>query len=276
MISKFFLKKKNILALLSVISGFILGGCTTVDPVTGLQTRNFYSLEQDVGIGSQVYDETLEEMRSRGVPVNEDQARVGQLQEMVDRISAASDLPDLPYEVSLIQTNIVNAMAAPGGKIMVYEGLWDPEKGLAKDEDEIAAVIAHEIAHVNARHSTEAMTRALPVNILATVGVIAAKDTDYERFAQIVAAGGLFLYNGIWMTRYSRENELEADAVGLMYMAKAGYDPRAAIRIWERADQQRAGNDPAASIFSTHPPDATRLAALRAQLLQAMSVYQNR
>ncbi|QHI68398.1 M48 family metallopeptidase [Tichowtungia aerotolerans] len=266
--------KKN-LQFVGLIFSAVLVGCSTIDPVTGLQTRNMYSLDQDVGIGSKVYDQTLEEMRARGVPINEDRARVAQLQGMVNRISAASDLPDLPYEVSLIQTNIVNAMAAPGGKIMVYEGLWDPEKGLTKDDDEIAAVIAHEIAHVNARHSTEAMTRSLPVNILATVGVIAAKDTDYEQFAQIVAAGGLFLYNGIWMTRYSRENEMEADAVGMMYMAKAGYDPRAAIRIWERASQQRTGEDPAASIFSTHPPDAARLAALRARLPEALRIYQH-
>lgn len=248
-------------------------GCTAIDAVTGQQTRNFYSIQQDVGLGSQVYEQTLEQMRAQGVPVNQDRARVAQLQQMVGRIAAASDLPDLPYEVALIQTNIVNAMAAPGGKIMVYEGLWDPEKGLARDEDEIAAVIAHEIAHINARHSTEAMTRALPVNILATVGVIAAKDTDYEQFAQIAAAGGLFFYNGIWMTRYSRENEFEADAVGLMYMAKAGYDPRAAVRIWERVDRQRTGNDPAQSIFSTHPPDAVRLDRLRSLLPGAMALY---
>jgi metalloendopeptidase OMA1, mitochondrial len=254
----------------------VSAGCMSVDPVTGMQTRNFYSIEQDVGIGSKVYGQTLEEMRARGVPVNQDRARTAQLQGMVDRIAAVSDLPDLPYEVSLIQTNIVNAMAAPGGKIMVYEGLWNPEKGLAQDDDEIAAVIAHEIAHVNARHSTEAMTRSLPVNILATAGVIAAKDTDYERFAQIAAAGGLFLYNGIWMTRYSRANEMEADAVGMMYMAKAGYDPRAAVRIWERASAQRPGNDSLTGIFSTHPADAARLSALRARLPEALRVYQSR
>jgi predicted Zn-dependent protease len=254
----------------------LLAGCSAIDAVTGQKTSNFYSLEQDVGIGTQVYEQTIEEMRAAGVPINEDKARTAQLHQMVNRIRAVSDLPDLPYEVVLIQTNIVNAMAAPGGKIMVYEGLWDPENGLARDEDEIAAVVAHEIAHVNCRHSTEAMTRSMPVHILATVGVIAAKDTDYERFAQIVAGGGLFLYNGIWMTRYSRQDEIEADRVGLMYMAKAGYDPRAALRIWERAAQQRTGNDPAASIFSTHPPDAVRLQNLNAHLPEALRFYQRR
>jgi len=247
-----------------------------MDAVTGQQTRNFYSLQQDVEIGSQVFDQTLEEMRAQGIRVNDDAARLAQLREMVRRIAAVSDLPDLPYEVALIHTNVVNAMAAPGGKIMVYEGLWDPQRGLARDEEEIAAVIAHEIAHITCRHSTEAMTRAMPANLLAAAGVVFTRDTRYEQTARILAAGGLFVYNGMWMTRYSRMDEIEADTVGLMYMAKAGYDPRAALRIWERAAQQRTGRDPANSIFSTHPPDQVRLQNIRAQLPAALAVYQTR
>ncbi len=268
------MKKLFIISL--VAASLLFTGCSTMDAVTGKQTRNFYSLQQDVEFGSQAYSETVAEMKQRGVPVNADAVRLAQLKEMVRRISAVSALPNLPYEVVLIQTNVVNAMAAPGGKIMVYEGLWDPQKGLARDEDEIAAVIAHEIAHVNCRHSTEALTRAMPVNGLAIVGMIAAKDTKYEQLAQIAAAGGLFVYNGMWMTRYSRMDENEADAVGLMYMAKAGYDPRAALRIWERAAQHRNGADPASSIFSTHPPDAVRLQNLRAQLPAALAAYEAR
>jgi predicted Zn-dependent protease len=253
-----------------------LAGCTTMDAVTGMQTANMYSIQQDVELGAQAYSGTIEQMRARGIPVNTDRRRVEQLQEMVRRIGAVSHMPQLPYEVCLIETNVVNAMAAPGGKIMVYEGLWDPEEGLAQDDDEIAAVIAHEIAHVNARHSTEAMTRALPGNLLATGVLIATKDSENKEFWQTLAAAGMFVHNGMFLTRYSRENELEADSVGLMYMARAGYDPRAAIRIWERADQARTGRDPAASIFSTHPPSAQRLVSLRAQLPAAMAIYQSR
>ncbi len=254
----------------------LMAGCaTTIDSVTGQQTRNFYSLQQDVEIGSQVYSETIEEMRSRGVPLNADPVRVAQLQEMVKRISAVSDLPDLPYEVTLIHTNIVNAMAAPGGKVMVYEGLWDPEKGLARDDDEIAVVIAHEIAHVNARHSTESMTRQMLPNALFLGATLFAQAKERDDIA--AALGGAFvLYNGVWVTRYSRVDEIEADSVGLMYMAKAGYDPRAALRIWKRAAQQSSGNDPAASIFSTHPADSVRLQNLRMKLPAALAAYESR
>jgi predicted Zn-dependent protease len=265
---------KKLVKLCGLLFAVFLAGCSTIDPVTGQQTRNFYSLQQDVQFGAQAYTETVAEMRKQGVPINADAARVAQLNEMVRRISAVSDLPTLPYDVVLIQTNVVNAMAAPGGKIMVYEGLWNPKDGLVKDDDELAAVLAHEIAHVNCRHSTEAMTRAMPVNAAAMIGVIAAKDTKYEQLAQVAAAGGLFVYNGMWMTRYSRMDEHEADRVGLMYMAKAGYDPRAALRIWERAAQKRAGADPASGIFSTHPPDAARLQSLRAQLPSALAAYE--
>jgi predicted Zn-dependent protease len=264
---------KSILCLLVLL---LLTGCTTMDAVTGQQTRNFYSLEQDVGIGTQVYEQTIDEMKAQGVPINEDRARTAQIQEMVNRISAVSDLPDLPYEVVLIQTNIVNAMAAPGGKIMVYEGLWDPKNGLAKDDDEIAAVMAHEIAHVNCRHSTEAMTRAMPGNLAAAGILIFTKDSENKEFWQTLTAAGMFVHNGMFMTHYSRKDEAEADSVGLMYMAKAGYDPRAALRIWERAAQQRTGNDPVASIFSTHPADSVRLQNLQRKLPEAMAVYESR
>lgn len=260
--------------LLCSVFVLLLAGCNTMDAVTGQQTRNFYSLQDDVEIGSQVYNGTIEEMRARGVKVNADAARVAQLKEMVRRISSVSDLPELPYEVVLIQTNVVNAMAAPGGKIMVYEGLWNPKDGLVKDDDELAAVLAHEIAHVNCRHSTEAMTKVAVANGIAVIGLVATADTKYEKWGQIGASAGMIAYNGIWMTRYSRTDENEADTVGLMYMAKAGYDPRAALRIWERAAQKRTGADPAASIFSTHPPDSVRLQNLRAQLPAALAAYE--
>jgi predicted Zn-dependent protease len=227
-----------------------------MDAVTGQQTQNFYSLQEDVELGSEVYSETIEEMRARGVPINADPARTAQLREMVQRISSVSDLPELPYEVTLIQTNIVNAMAAPGGKIMVYEGLWDPEDGLVKDDEELAAVLAHEIAHVNCRHSTESMTRQMLPNALFLGASIFAQAKDREDLA-VALSGAFMLYNGIWVTRYSRQDEIEA-----------------ALRMWDRAARNRSGDDPADSIFSTHPADRVRLENLRTKLPAALNVYE--
>ncbi|MCU0857201.1 MAG: M48 family metallopeptidase [Pontiellaceae bacterium] len=262
---------------MKILSGLLclllLTGCAT-DAVTGKKTYNFSPLQKDVELGSQIYSETAAEMKQRGIPVNADPVRLAQLKEMVRRISAVSDLPDLPYEVMLIQTNIVNAMAAPGGKLIVYEGLWNPKDGLVQDDNELAAVLAHEIAHVNCRHSTEAMSRTVTVNLVSDLGVTFAKNTKYEKYAQLAAVGGVILYDGLLVMCYSRTDEKEADAVGLMYMAKAGYDPRAALRIWERSARNRNGADPAASIFSTHPPDAVRLENLRKQLPAALTAYE--
>jgi predicted Zn-dependent protease len=141
------------------LSALLLTGCMTTDYVTGQQAYNLYTLDDDISLGREVFDASVGQMETNGVPVNADAAQLRKIENMVQRIAAVSDLPELPYEVALISTNLVNAMAAPGGKVIVFEGLWDPEEGLVSDDDELAAVIAHEIAHVNCRHSTEAMTR---------------------------------------------------------------------------------------------------------------------
>jgi predicted Zn-dependent protease len=134
-------------------------------------------------------------------------------------------------------------------------------------------VLAHEIAHVNCRHSTESMTRQMLPNALFLGASIFAQAKDREDLA-VALSGAFMLYNGIWVTRYSRQDEIEADSVGLMYMAKAGYDPRAALRMWDRAARNRSGDDPADSIFSTHPADRVRLENLRTKLPAALNVYE--
>ena len=148
---------------------------------------------------------------------------------------------------------------------MIFEGLWDAKNGLVQTVDELAAVIAHEIAHVNCRHSTEAMTREMLPNLLLGIGLAwAAIEDDQE--LQLLFGGLMVVHNGLLVTRYSRKDELEADRVGMMYMAQAGYDPRAAGRIWERlgraSDSQGAR---AHSIFSAPPRGSRRLAALPPQ-----------
>ena len=257
---------------LAVAALLLCGGCATTDYVTGAETYNFYTLKDDVRIGQEVYTQTIEQMREQGVAVNEDRERVHELQTMVDRIVAVSDIPQFPYEVALIHTNVANAMAAPGGKIMVFEGLWDREKGLVRDRDELAAVLAHEIAHVNARHSTEAMTRDMGPSILFAIGAAYAQSQEKEEFARILAATSM-VYQAVVVTHYSRRTEYEADRVGMMYMARAGYNPEAAVRIWRRVvEEQGRGHSPL-SFISTHPSAPQRVQQLEAMLPRAMEVY---
>jgi predicted Zn-dependent protease len=246
-----------------------LTGCTSMN------SFNFYSMHDDVTLGSQVFSETRTSMQQQGVTRNANPAQVRKIQTMVNRIAAVSDNPELPYEVDIYSTSVVNAMAAPGGKIIVFEGLWDPQKGLCKGDDEIAAVLAHEIAHVNCRHSTESMTRNTLVSGALAVGTAIAKSRDNDTAAY--AMGGAFVaYKGLLVTHYSRRDEYEADRVGMMYMAKAGYDPRAAINIWERAAAGGGNSGSPLDMLSTHPNDADRMQALQEQLPAAMAEYKRR
>ncbi|HMP74910.1 MAG TPA: M48 family metallopeptidase [Kiritimatiellia bacterium] len=263
---------KRCLACLFVLLPLLAVSCATVDPVTGRRTRNMYLIEDDIQMGRQVKADVVKSMREGGVPINADGRTVAKLQDMVNRIAAVSHLPDLPFEVTLFQTNIVNAFAAPGGQMGVFTGLYHPEIGLVKDDDELAAVIAHEIAHVTCRHTTESLTRALPMQMLLIGGSIYAEAKGKEDLALALGAGFL-VYQGLVLPKFSRKDESEADAVGLMYMARAGYDPRAAVRIWERAAAR--GKDPKLfAMFSSHPTDRDRAEALRKLLPQAMEEYE--
>ena len=249
-----------------------VAACSTTDFVTGKSTHNLYLVDDDIKMGAQVLQQSVDEMRKQGVKVDVDTKRLGMIQDMVRRIGAVSHMPDLPYEVHLFETNIVNAMCAPGGKVLVFSGLYNPKVGLVRDEAELAAVLGHEIAHATCRHTTEAMTREAPVNALLVIAALVAEAKGSDTAAAAVGAG-FVAYNGLLVTKYSRTDEAEADRVGLMYMAKAGYDPRAAPRLWKRACQ-REGSDPGLMlIFSTHPSNKARWEALEKHLPEALAAY---
>lgn len=246
--------------------------CATVDPVTGNKVYNLWTIDDDVRMGVDVYNDILSTARQERMPVNQDRQRVAQITRIMNDITAVSHMPDLPYEISLIHSDIVNAYAMPGGKFVVFSGLYDPRDGMVQDEDELAFVIAHEIAHVNCRHSTRALTAQLPVNLLLMGGMAYAAYKDNDDL-QLALGAAFLIHEGLIMTKYSRKHEREADEVGLMYMARAGYDPQAAVRLWERAAQQYP--DPGMlSVLSTHPPSSQRASRLRGRLPEAMAAYE--
>jgi len=169
------------------------------------------------------------------------------------------------WEYNLVQSNEVNAWCMPGGKIAVYTGILP----ITATEAGLAAVMGHEIAHAIANHGNERMTQALILQGAAAVGTIAISNQNPQHaqlFQQAVGIGGQ-----LSMLAYSRKHELEADEMGMIFMAKAGYHPQEAIDLWKRM-AARSGQKPP-EFLSTHPHEATRIASLQKNLKRAMVYY---
>lgn len=252
---------------------FALTGCGTMqyDPTSDREVLNAYTIGGDIELGLQTRDQIIAQSREAGTPINQDRARLRALSNIVTRIAAVSHQPDLPYSVTLIHSNIVNAACTPGGQIIVWEGLYDPQNGLAHTEDELAAVMAHEIAHATARHSTERLTWQQPISLALVLGTLAADALEEEDWAWVL--GGTYLaYQGLVLPAYSREDELEADRLGLFYMADAGYDPRAATAVWQRM-HEREGDPGLLVMLATHPSHQRRFEALNLLMPEALARY---
>lgn len=262
-------------ALLGGLLLALASGCATTDFVTGKETQNIYSLDEDVQLGKEFYAETITELKKEKSPIDNKPERVAMVREIMGNITAVVHLTNLPYQVTYVDDpEFVNAFAFPGGHMMVFEGLWDKKEGLVQTVDELAAVIGHEIAHVNCRHSTEAMTREMLPNLLLAGGMIWAEIEDDDDL-QLLFGGLMLVHNGLIVTKYSRKDELEADRVGMMYMAKAGYNPEAAPRLWARlCNAQDDQVEKVLSIFSTHPRDYKRTEELRKHLPEAQALYE--
>lgn len=265
------------LAFAGLLAGLLaLGsGCTTTDYVTGKPVRNLFSLDEEIQMGGRYYADMVGELGKKDAPVNQDAARVALVRDITSNIVAHAHITNLPYRATFVgDPEFVNAYALPGGNIMIFEGIWNPTLGLVRTVDELAAVVAHEIAHVNCRHSTEAITRQMLPNLLLA-GALVWATLEEDDDMQLLFGGLMLVHNGLIVTRYSRRDELEADRVGMMYMAQAGYDPRAAPRIWQRiaqaSDRQTAMP---LSIFSTHPRDELRARELSNHLPEALALYE--
>jgi metalloendopeptidase OMA1, mitochondrial len=244
-----------------------------IDSVTGKKTLNFFGMSDEVRLGNDVMEKQLSALQKKQQPVDsrEHGQDLARIQRIVTRIAKVSHMPKLPYEVHLADVPVVNAWCAPGGKIMVYTGLWDAKEGLVRrgNDADLAAVLAHEIAHATARHVTESLSRNMSLMVAGTVAtsvVSAASPQGGNLFGRAVSQGV-----NLFIPSYSRKNELEADTLGLFYMAKAGYDPRVAVRLWERAAKRKGHRT---SLYSTHPASGSRAQALKRRLPEAIAIYE--
>lgn len=253
-------------------ASMFISGCAK-DIISGKKTYNLYSLDSEPKLGSYVMKQQLAALQKvkKEVDSKQNEKQLRTIKKIMDDIAKVSHYPNFPYEVHLADVPIVNAWAAPGGKMMVYEGLWDPKNGLVKkdNKDEIAFIMAHEMVHANARHITEAISRN--VTIMA-VGQVAAQlitnaSTQGGNVFQQVFSEGM----NIFIPSYSRKNEFEADREGLFYMAKAGYDPRVAVELWKKASKQKGDKT---SIYATHPSSGARAKELEKYLPEALTYYE--
>jgi predicted Zn-dependent protease len=192
---------------------------------------------------------------------------------MVNRVSSriAQDLgpemPDAEWEFVLFEDESANAFAMPGGKIVVFTGLLEH----VDSDDELAAVIGHEIAHVQLKHANQRMSAEVIRGIGAVVAVVGTQDMDSGDRNAVLAAYGIGTQVGILLP-YSRHHESQSDRLGLMIAARAGFDPRAALTFWEKMGQANPNNFP--EFLSTHPSSETRISELAEAMPEALSIYE--
>ncbi len=260
--------------LISALAALMLAcGTSSKVPITGRKHSLLVSDSQILSLSKQEYSKFLSSAKLSSNAANTAMVkRVGQrLAKAVETYLVNNgyqdELKNFEWEFNLVADNQANAFCMPGGKIVVYEGLLP----VSQDEASLAIVLGHEIAHAVAKHSAEQMSKKMRQaygtqiggSILGAIGGQTVGD-----IAQI-AAGQYFSFRNL---KYSRDNESEADHMGLIFAAMAGYDPSVAVGFWQRM-AAKSGNSNGSDMFSDHPSDAKRIAAIQQLLPEAMAYY---
>lgn len=268
------MKRMKNLCLVAMAT-LMLASCGTSQtvPLTGRTHRISVSDEQVLSLSNQEYTKYMQTAKKSTNKTNTAMVqRVGKklaaaVETYLKQNGFANDVKNYAWEFNLVQDKSVNAFCMPGGKIVVYEGLLP----VTKNETGLAIVLGHEIAHAVAKHSAEQLTKAqnqqIGTSILGNV-LNQAVGSGVGDVASSVA-GQYFSFRNL---KYSRDNETEADYMGLIFAAMAGYDPQQAIPFWQRMAQASGGGNQS-DIFSDHPSDAKRIAALQKAMPTALTYY---
>ena len=248
-------------------------GTTSTVPITGRKHRLSVDDATMLSLSTQQYQEYLSQSKLSTNATNTALVKkVGQrlanaVESYLTNNGFASEVQNFQWEFNLVQDDQVNAFCMPGGKIVVLEGLLP----VTQDEGSLAIVLGHEIAHAVAKHSAEQMTKANNSNVLLQIGAVAAAaagaSSEAVQTGAAIAGQGLTLLN----LKYSRSNESEADYMGLIFAAMAGYDPNVAVTFWQRMAAQ--STQQVATWMSSHPSDAQRIADIQKHLPEAMQYY---
>lgn len=262
--------KKNLSILLMI---FILSSCSSV-LLTGRKQLNLVSDEEINTMSFKSYNELIKSSKK-----SNDAAKTAMVRRVGTKIARAvedylrangleKEIKNFQWEYNLLAVNQENAFAMPGGKIVVYEGILPK----TLNENGLAVVLGHEVAHVVAKHSAERVSHQMAKQMGANVlgALTSGKSTAVQYGVATVYGIGT---NVGFMLPYSRKQELEADELGLIFMAMAGYNPEGAIDFWQRMS---AGKSQKSDLMSTHPSDSKRIAKLRGQLPRAKKYYKGR
>jgi predicted Zn-dependent protease len=245
----------------------VFSACTT-NPVTGRkELTGLISPQEETQLGLQSFEKLKKE-----VPIDHDPAANAMVQRVGQRLAAVAskDLPDAKWEFVVFDSPEANAFCLPGGKVGVYKGILP----ICRDDAGLATVLGHEIGHAISHHGAERLSQAQLLGVGEQVlgeAVQGAKPLTQNAVAIAYGLGGQVGY----VLPHSRKQELEADHIGIIYMARAGYDPNAAVDFWQRFSTYIAqhGGTKVPSFLSDHPVDSKRIEQLQALLPKAVKEY---
>ena len=259
---------KNYIIILGVSIALLFNSCSTV-PLSGRSRLNLVSNDQVLPMAFQAYSQFLGE--NNVLPANNAEARrvktvgnklIAAVTQYMNANNYGNLIADYKWEVNVVQSKERNAWCMPGGKIVVYTGILP----VTATDAGLATVLGHEIAHAIAGHSAERMSQQMVAQGLGAVGGIAlSKDPKAQSIFNTLYGVGTPLA----MLSFGRNQELEADHLGLIFMAMAGYSPSNAISFWQRMQSASADGQKPPEFLSTHPSDERRIAEIRGYLPEA-------
>lgn len=268
---------KNVKSLMLILAtSLLIAACGTTQtvPVTGRKHSLLVSDAQVLSLSKEEYSKYMKSAKLSSNAANTAMVqRVGRrlasaVEAYLRNNGAADEIKNFSWEFNLVADKNVNAFCMPGGKIVVYEGLLP----VTQDEASLAIVLGHEIAHAVAKHSAEQMSKKIRQSYGTQIGsqiLGAIAGQSVGDLAGAVAQQGFSFAN----LRYSRDNETEADHIGLIFAAMAGYNPQMAVPFWKRM-AALSGNSNQSDMFSDHPSDAKRIAAIQQWMPTAMKYYE--
>jgi predicted Zn-dependent protease len=257
---RFVVKKVVVLALVTLA---LMVSCYT-NPETGRKSLMLFNSAQEADLGLSAFQEI-----KSSTPRTTDAAQQELVERVGRKISGVVTLPNAQWEYVCFKSEEPNAFCLPGGKIGIYTAILP----ITKNDAGLAAVMGHEVAHATARHGGERMSEQLVTSLGGMALEVALANKPEQTRALALTAYGVGTTLGRALP-HSRAQELEADRMGLTYMARAGYDPREAVAFWERFKDYKGGGGGVPAFLSTHPTDDRRIAQLKNLLPDAIKEYE--